>query len=340
MILVRAPFRISFVGGGTDLRDFYSKYPGRVLSTSIDKYMYIALNRTPLVNKVSARYSKSETVSHPNELQHTRVKAALLDLGITNNIEVASFAPLPSGTGLGSSSSFSVALAKALNAYLGKKIDKREAAEAACRLEIELLKEPIGKQDQYAAAFGGFNIIQFNADETVTVEPVLADFKKTLGLQAHSLLFFTGLTRDASSVLTKQKANTEKKFEVLKAMSDSVFDFRDRFVGGDFQGMGKMLHEGWTMKKTLASNVSNPALDALYAAGMNNGAWGGKVLGAGGGGCILFLAPVEKQLAIRKALAETAKTHTLHESKEIPFQFVQSGVETIFNGDHLGTTLS
>lgn len=334
MIVSRAPMRISFVGGGTDLASFYKRHPGRVISATIDKFVHVVLNRTPLVDKVSARYNLSETVDSPNELKHTRIKAALMDMGITKGIEIASFATLPVKTGLGSSSSFSVALLKALNTYQGKKIDRVALAEAASRLEIELVGEPIGKQDQYAAAFGGFNVFQFNADGTVLVKPVLMGYSARFMLQDHILLFFTGITRDAASVLTEQKANVEKKFEVLKKMSDSVPDFESRLVKGDLRGLGTMLHEGWLMKKTLASNVSNPTIDGLYDAGMVAGAWGGKVLGAGGGGCLLFLVPPAKRAGVFQALQATAKAKGLAGAKEIPVGFVQSGAEILHNSDH------
>jgi D-glycero-alpha-D-manno-heptose-7-phosphate kinase len=333
MIITRAPMRISFLGGGTDLPDFYKRYPGRAISTAIDSYVYIVLNRTPLVHKVSARYSISETVDHPSKLQHTRIKAALLDLDITRNIEIGSFAPLPAKTGLGSSSSFSVALLKGLCAFTGRKTDRREIAEAACRLEIDLLKEPIGKQDQYAAAFGGFNVFQFDANGSVDVKSVLLDYKKSLGLEDHLSLFFTGITRSASSVLSEQKSNIDKKFETLKKMSDSVPEFQDRLLAGDFRGLGEMLHMGWLQKKTLASNVSNGIIDDLYDAGMSAGAWGGKVVGAGGGGCVMFLSSLEKKDAIQKAVSVVAEKNGLHEFSRIPVNFVQSGVEIIYNTD-------
>ena len=334
MIVVRAPLRISFVGGGTDLPGFYRKYPGRVISTAVDKLVYVVVNRTPLIHKVSARYAIAETVDHPSELQHTRIRAALLDLGIHKNIEIASFATLPSKTGLGSSSSFSVALVKALNAFLGKKLNPGEAAEAASRLEIELVGEPIGKQDQHAAAFGGFNVIQFNPDNTVDVRPVLLDYKKRLGLENHLLLFFTGLTRAASSVLTEQKANIDKKFETLKEMADSVPEFEARLTSGDFRGLGEMLHQGWLKKKSLASNVSSGVIDKLYDAGMSAGAWGGKVVGAGGGGCAMFLAPIEKKPAVREAVKRAAADNNLIEFQEIPVKFAQAGAEILYNADY------
>lgn len=339
MIVVRAPMRISFVGGGTDLPDFYHRYPGQVISATIDKFVHVVINRTPLVDKISARYSVAETVDSPSELQHTRIKAALLDLGIDKGLEIASFATLPVKTGLGSSSSFSVALMKALNAYLGKKLDKYEAAEAAARLEIQLVGEPIGKQDQYAASFGGLNMFKFNKDDSVEAKPILLDYRKRLDLENHILLFFTGITRAASSVLTEQRSNIDKKFQTLKEMADSIPEFSAMLLEGDFRSLGEMLHDGWLKKKTLASNVSNQTIDKLYDAGMKSGAWGGKVAGAGGGGCVMFISPVEKKAAVRDAVAGAAKEHDLKEFKEIPIHFVQSGAEILYNGDQLPTTL-
>ena len=331
MIISSAPMRISFAGGGTDFPEFYSKYPGRVISTAIDKFIFIAINHAPYTNHVAARYSLSEEVSHPSELKNTRIRAALLDLGIEKNIEIGSFAPIPSRTGLGSSSTFSVALMKGLNAYIGKKLDKREVAEAACRLEIDLVKEPIGKQDQYAAALGGFNVLQFNANGVVDVEPVLLDYKKRMLLESHLILFFLGTTRDASSVLTDQKANIGKNFETLKRMSDSVLVFKEAVVHADFQSAGEILLEGWTMKKQLASAISNPGIDELYEIAMSGGAWGGKILGAGGAGCLMMLAPLERRAAVVDALRVAAQNGGFEGACEVPVGFVQAGAEIVIN---------
>lgn len=334
MIIVRAPLRISFVGGGTDLADFYRLYPGRVISTAIDKYIYVAINRTPLIKKISARYSMVEIADHPSELKNDRIRAALLDLGIYNNIEIGTFSHLPGQTGLGSSSSFSVALMKGLHTCLGKKIDKYEAAEAACRLEIELLKEPIGKQDQYASALGGFNTLQFNNDGTVTDERVMLDYKKRLDLESHMLIFFTGIERPASSVLTEQRQNISQKFESLKEMADLVPVFKEHLLKGDFKALGEILHQNWMKKKTLASNVSNSLIDEMYEAGIRCGAWGGKVLGAGGGGCLLFLAFPDKKSAIRNELYKIAQRNNLSKCVEVPVRIAQGGVEVIINTDN------
>jgi len=331
MILVRAPLRISFVGGGTDLPEFYRKHPGRVVSATIDKYVYVLINPTPLVDKFTIKYQKTEIVDHPNELEHTRLKAALLDLGLVKSgLEVGSFADLPAKTGLGSSSSFSVALLRGLHAHLGRTLSSREAAEEASRLEIELVKEPIGKQDQYAAAFGGFNVFQFNADGAVEVRPVLVDFRKRASLEEHLLLFFTGITRPASSVLTEQRSRMDQHFETYVSMAESVPEFARRVLEGDVRGMAHMLHEGWVRKRSLAPSVSSSVLDGLYEAGLAAGAWGGKILGAGGGGCLLFLAPPAAHAAVRRAMAERAEREQLPGFKEIGVRTVQSGTDLVY----------
>lgn len=331
MIIVRTPLRISFVGGGTDLPEFYRRYPGRVVSATIDKYIFVVVNPTPLISRFTTKYDKTESVVHPNALEHTRVKAALLDLGINHGIEIGSFVDLPGRTGLGSSSSFSVGLMKGLHAFSGRRLSREEAAHAASRLEIELVGEPIGKQDQYAAAYGGINMFQFNPDESVAVEPLLLDFRARRKLEKHLMLFYTGITRNASAVLTDQRKKIDERFETYKEMSDSVPVFRDLMLAGDVRGMADMLREAWGRKKSLSSGISNVLIDNLYEAGIAAGAWGGKILGAGGGGCLLFIAPPEAQEAVRKRLAGAAAQNALAEFREIPVKFVQSGADVVFH---------
>jgi D-glycero-alpha-D-manno-heptose-7-phosphate kinase len=331
MIVVRAPMRISFVGGGTDLPEFYKRHGGMVISATIDKFVYVVINGTPLIDKISARYTKSETVDHPSKLQNDRIREALLDMRVKNGVEFGSFASLPGRTGLGSSSSFSVALMKGLHAYLGSKIDKVGAAEAASRLEIELLGEPIGKQDQYAASFGGFNVFEFKKDGTVNVEPIPLGYKTRLALEKQMLVFFTGISRDASKVLSKQRDNIKERSETLKEMAESVPDFTAKLLAEDFKGMAGMLHEGWLRKKSLANNVSSRTIDELYKTGIDSGAWGGKLLGAGAGGCVLFVAPRRRHTQIKEAMAEAAIKKKLTEFREIPIKFVQSGTEVLLN---------
>lgn len=340
MIIVRAPLRISFVGGGTDSPDFYRKHTGRVISTAIDKYVYVAINPTPLMKEVVARYSQFEIAEHPSQIKNDRIREALLDLGIYGNIDITTFSDLPVKTGLGSSSSFSVALIKGLHAYLGKKIDQRESAEKAARLEIELLNQPIGKQDHYAAAFGGFNIFQFNSDDTVDVQPVFLDYKTRLDFQKHLLLYFTGITRESSSVLTEQKTKIDENLDSLKQLAEMPLEFKERLMKADFKGIGKLLHDNWLKKRNLASNVSNPIIDELYQTALNAGAWGGKILGAGGGGCFIFVAEPEKLSFIKEALDNVALKHQLVEAKSIPFNFVQSGVEILMDHSRLNNELT
>lgn len=333
MIIARAPTRISFVGGGTDLPAFYQRSTGRVISSAIDKFIYVAVSRPPLVRGVSARYSVSEIVDHPRQLKNDRIREALTHLGILNNVDVSSFSEVPIKAGLGSSSSFSVALIKALCLSRGEKIDGGKNAELASHLEINLVGEPIGKQDHYASAFGGFNIFQFNSDHSVNIIPMRLNFKLRAAFTDHLSLFFTGITREASSILVRQTANIENKYDVLRQMADSVFEFRDKLMAGDFKALGQMLHDGWLLKKTLASGISNPIVDDLYAAGIGAGAWGGKILGAGGGGCLLFASPLSAKPAIKEALARVARKNSLGDFTEIPFNFVQSGSEVLLNNN-------
>lgn len=333
MIIVRAPLRVSFVGGGTDTSDFYTKSTGRVLSAAINKYVYVTVTATPF-QQITARYSVGETVRNLKELKNDRIREALLVNGIMSGIEISTFSDLPGQTGLGSSSSFSVALVKALSLLRGRQLDSRMCAEEACRLEIDLVKEPIGKQDQYAAAFGGMNVFEFQADGTVAVDPVHLDFRRQLDFEKHLLLFFTGITRKASSVLSEQKENIskdKKHIQTLIAMAESVVPFRQALLKGDFETLGKLLHEGWARKRSLAHSVSNDVLDELYETALREGAWGGKVLGAGGGGCLLFVVHPEKREHVARALEALAAKQALAESSLIPFSFVHSGVEVVVN---------
>lgn len=336
MVVVRAPLRVSFAGGGTDFPDFYRQHTGRVISSTIDKFVYVVVHRTPLVPKVSAHCLVSETVDRVDKLRHTRVRAVLTDLKIGPGIEIGSFASLPAKTGLGSSSSFTVALLKGMHAARGTRIDPPELAEAASRIEIEMLGEPIGKQDQYAAAYGGCNIFEFRPDGTVAVEPVRLPSKTQMAFESHLLLFFTGTVRDAASVLREQKANIPQKAATLRDMASTVPEFAAHLARSDFRSMGAMLHEGWERKKSLAPRVSNGVLDEFYRAGRDAGAWGGKVTGAGGGGCVLFLAPPGRHRAVRQGVGEVARARALSEYCEIPVKLFPRGAEIILNHDERG----
>ncbi len=331
MIITRAPLRISFVGGGTDIEDFYKKYTGRVLSVTIDKFVYIVANPGVFSKQFIIKYSETESVFDPKEFKHDRFKEAIIKTGIKEGTEIATFADLPSKTGLGSSSSFSVALMKALYALQGKKLSKEDAAQAACELEIDILKEPIGKQDQYAAAYGGFNIIEFKKDGSVTVEPLFLDYTFKSKLEEHCMLFFTGMTRSASTVLSDQKKKLKDNLETYKKMSDSVPVMKEKLLAQDIKGVAEMLHEGWMQKKSLSSLISNTATDDLYETALKYGAWGGKLLGAGSGGCLLLIVPPEKHAKVRTELEKKATKLKLEGAKDIHFNFTQGGVDVLFN---------
>lgn len=333
MIITRAPLRISFVGGGTDIEEFYRQYTGRVISVTIDKFVYIVANPGTFSDKITVKYSETESVLNLEDLKHDRFKEAMSQAGVGPGIEIASFADLPYKTGLGSSSSFTVALVKALYSMQGKKISKEDVADKACKIEIDSLGEPIGKQDQYAAAFGGFNVIEFKTDGTIEVEPVFIDYLFKSKLEEHMMLFYTGMTREASSVLGEQKQKIKDNLETYKKMSDSVLVFKDKVLNSDIVGMAEMLDEAWMRKKTLASTVTNSQTDELYDVAKSNGALGGKILGAGGGGCLLFFVPPESRSKVRQALEKKAKELNLSDFKDIHFGFTQGGVDVLFNGN-------
>jgi D-glycero-alpha-D-manno-heptose-7-phosphate kinase len=305
MIITKTPFRISFVGGGSDLEAFYKNHPGAVLSTSINQYMYISSHKYFEPDQIRVKYSQTETVSQIADLKHPILKVVLEKFGL-NGIEISSIADIPGGTGMGSSSSFTVGLLHNLYAATGKKISKAELAEEACNIEINLLKEPIGKQDQYAAAFGGMNVLRFANDGTTTVEMVDLSTAAIEQLESNLLMFYMGSQRKASDILTEQQKNTsqEDKFEILKKMVDLVYDLQNALEAGHLSDMGKILHENWILKQQLASGISNPDINECYETALKNGALGGKLLGAGGGGFMLFYCAQDKQAQLTNALSK------------------------------------
>lgn len=318
MILVKAPLRISFVGGGTDFEDFYQHYPGRVISTTIDQSVYINVSRK-FDGDIRVSYSQTEIVPTRADVKHTIARAALEKLEIENNVEIVTLADVPSGTGLASSSAFAVGLLQGLHALKGETISTKQLAQEACDVEIDMLKEPIGKQDQYAVAYGGLNVIHFNSDVTVSrivLEPGLKD-----EFQKHLMFFYMGKARAAGSILKEQKENISAKFEVLKAMSDMVVPFGDALKHGNFKEVGELLHEGWMLKKELATNISYEEADLVYEFARCQGAWGGKILGAGGGGFLMLCVPPEKQEQIRRMLSW----------REVDIKFSNDGSKIVWN---------
>lgn len=331
MIIVRAPLRISFVGGGTDIGDFYHTHPGKVISATIDKYVYITINPAPLTRGIHARYSEVENVSHPKLLKNDRIRETMLQLGINNDLEIGVLSHLPVGTGLGSSSSFTVALVKGFSTYIGKRLSKHSIAQTACHIEINKLSQPIGKQDQYAATFGGINIFEFNPDETVTIKPITIHPQTISDLEDHTLIFYTGISRLATSILSDQKAKTKLNIQTLKKMTELVDPFQKMLQAANFKGLGQLLHQNWLNKKSLSPKISTPTIDELYTSSIKAGAWGGKILGAGGGGCLMYITSKKTKTPVREAILETAKKLKLQHFKEFSFKFATRGVEIVSN---------
>ncbi len=313
MIINRTPFRISFSGGGSDLADFYEQHDGCVLSTSINKYMYIIAHPFAVKDQIQVKYSKTELTRFAEEIKHPIIRKALELLDIPTGIEIASFADISAGTGLGSSSSFTVGVLHCLNSYLNNYVSKDYLAENACRIEIEELKEPIGKQDQYAAAFGGLNFIVFKQDGTVLVEPIMISSERVMSLQNNLLMFYTGSTRAANSILLEQKQNTsnnKEKVNSLIQMTALTKELRNVLFTGDLDDFGRILNEGWLLKQTLASKISNDRINHYYKKGITEGsALGGKLLGAGGAGYLLFYCQQEYQPALRSAMKGLTELH-------------------------------
>lgn len=326
MIITKTPFRISFAGGGSDLEEFYKHSPGAVLSTTVDKYMYISSHRFFDEDKVRLKYSKTETVTDLDDMQHPIVREVLRKFNIEGALEISSNADVPAGTGLGSSSSFTVGLLHNLHAINGQFVSKQKLAEEACEVEIEILREPIGKQDQYAAAFGGLNIFRFDPSGAVNVEKIHLQKDIFEALQMNLLMFFTGQQRSASSILEEQKDNMNmtSKVDLLKEMVALVDEMRSTIYSGNLHDFGNILNKGWIAKQQLASKISNPQINDLYAHALKNGALGGKILGAGGGGFLLLYCEQEHQARLRSALGNL---------RELNFKLENEGSKLIHVGD-------
>jgi D-glycero-alpha-D-manno-heptose-7-phosphate kinase len=325
VIITRTPLRISFAGGGTDLPAFSRRAPGAVVSTAIDKYIYITVNKK-FDARIRASYSTTEMVDRVEDLRHELIREALLLAGITGGIEITSISDIPSrGTGLGSSSAYTVGLLHALHAFAGRFAGAKRLAEEACRIEIDRLRRPIGRQDQYIAAYGGLQFIQFEG-ETVSVEPILpgAEFRETL--QEHLLLLYTGVTRDADTILSQQ----ERNLEYGTTMEDSVrlrnlaLDLRAALLDRRLTQVGEILDAGWAIKQRLASGVTTPAINEWYDRARRAGALGGKLLGAGGGGFLLLFAAPRDHAAIRDSLPDL---------RPMPFRFEPHGSRIIYVED-------
>jgi D-glycero-alpha-D-manno-heptose-7-phosphate kinase len=324
MIISRTPLRVSFFGGGSDLPAYYRRHGGAVLSTAIDKSVYVTVSRK-FDDAVRVSYSRTEEVARASEVNHPLVREALALLGIDGGVEITSVADIPArGTGLGSSSAFTAGLLNALHAHAGRHASAATLAEESCHIEIDRCHEPIGKQDQYAAAFGGFNFIRFNPDESVEVKKVICPPGVLAELQSRLLFFYTGVTRSASALLERQSANLAKPGAQSDATGELVHMAEAGFealCAGKLDLIGPMLDEAWGLKRQLNDGVSNALVDEAYDAARAAGAEGGKLLGAGGGGFLMFLAPPEQHKHVRDALASL---------RETPFSFAPHGSSIIF----------
>ena len=322
MIISKTPLRISFVGGGSDLKDYYQYSEGRVISATIDKYIYVILKER-FDNKIYINYSKKEIVDSIDKIEHDLVREALRKTGIKDSIEITTLADIPSeGSGLGSSSTVTVGLLHAFYAYKGEIVTKERLAKEACEIEINILGSPIGKQDQYATSFGNVNKITFKNDETVKVENLCLCDEQIRKFGSNILLFYTGKTRKADIVLSEQKKNTIKKSEIIKKMVDLVDPFAQHLKAKNYDELGKLLNKNWEYKKQLASKISNSHINDMYDIAMRAGAIGGKISGAGGGGFMMLYVPRDKQDNVREEMKDY---------RELPFMIDKHGSRIIFD---------
>lgn len=318
MIISKTPFRISFSGGGTDIREFYKIEPGAVLSATISRYMYIFLSRR-FDGNFRVCYSKTETVKKAGQIQHPIISECFDCLG-ENGVDMASIADIPEASGLGSSSSFAVGLTNAVSTFKGRYLDKEDLAREACRIEIEEIGEPIGKQDQYAAAFGGFNFIEFNEDETVEVKPVLCSPEIKDELNQSLMLIFTGLSGDKKAGDIIKTYDFEKRM-VLKEQKELAYDMKASLENGNsLSDFGLLLGESWKMKKQMSEHITTPEIELIHSRGLDAGALSGKLCGAGGRGFFLFFVERHNRDRLRKAMKPL---------REIPFRFVPEGSRII-----------
>ncbi len=322
MIISQTPLRISFFGGGTDLRSFYQIHDGAVLSVAIDRHVYVIVKRR-FDRMIRVSYTHTEMVERVEAIRHDLVREAMMVAGVGPGVEIVTLADIPSeGTGLGSSSSLTVGLLNALYSFEGEAKGAKELAELACHIEIERLGHPMGKQDQYIAAYGGLRHIRFHSDEsTECLDPEIPE--NHIGpLRARLLAFFTGQSRSSSSILEEQEARTAEHVDVLQAMCDQAQQAIEMLRRGRFDDFGRMLDEAWQLKRQLASNITNAAIEEMYTTARSAGALGGKLSGAGGSGFMLLYVPPERQDAVRAAMAGRT---------ELPIQFERRGSRITFH---------
>jgi D-glycero-alpha-D-manno-heptose-7-phosphate kinase len=322
LIIVQTPLRISFFGGGTDFSSFFMQEGGCVLSSAIDKYIFVTVKER-FDKKLRIGYTQTEMVDCVDEIQHELIREALRTTCIQSGVEITTMGDIPSeGSGLGSSSTVTVGVLHALYTFLGEIVSAEQLAREACKIEIDDLGKPIGIQDQYIAAYGNLRFIEFLPDGQVKTEKLELDSEFRRALNDRFLLFYTGMTRSADTILSEQKNNINDRISVLRELKQMAFQSRTNLENGDFDAFGSLLHQSWELKKKMAGAISNPTINDIYDTARRAGAVGGKITGAGGGGFILLYVPYEKQSAVRQALPNL---------QELPFRLESDGTKVIFN---------
>lgn len=322
MIIVQTPLRISLFGGGTDFPSFFKEEGGCVLSTAIDKYIFVTIKKR-FDNKLRIGYTKTEMVDDIREIKHDLIREALWKTKIDHGVEVTTMGDIPSeGSGLGSSSTVTVGSLHAMYTYNGEIVPTERLAKEACEIEVSTLGKPIGIQDQYIASYGGFRFLEFLPDENVACEKVKISERIKRELNNNLILFFTGITRSSSSILEEQKQNISNRLPTLRRMKELAKQARIELESGNIDAIGTFLEEGWQLKKQMANGISNGTIDEMYQKARRAGAQGGKITGAGGGGFILLYCPHDKQDSVREALKPL---------QELPFLMENDGTKVIFN---------
>jgi D-glycero-alpha-D-manno-heptose-7-phosphate kinase len=322
MIIVQTPIRVSLFGGGTDFPGYFQTEGGCVLSTAIDKYVFVTVKKR-FDDMVRVGYTRTELVEDVSQVQHELIREALCKTGIRRGVEVTTMADIPSaGSGLGSSGAVTVGALHAMYIYQGELVLAERLAREACEIEIETLSKPVGVQDQYIAAYGGFRWMEFKPGGEISLERIQLPSPMERELNESLILFFTGITRDSSSVLAEQESMIEDRLATLREIGDMAREARTQVVAGNFEAIGPLLHESWGLKRRLASKVSNEVIDEMYDSARRAGAMGGKITGAGGGGFLLLHCPNGRRSAVR---------HALRGLRELPFQFEPDGSKVIFN---------
>ncbi len=322
MVITQTPLRLSLAGGGSDLAEFYRDGAGRVISTAIDKYIFVIVKER-FDDKIVLNYSRKEIIDDVSEIDHELIREAMLRTGVSRGVEISTLADIPSeGSGLGSSSSLIVGLLNAMYMYRSEQVTAERLAREACEIEIQRCGKPIGKQDQYAAAYGGLHVYTFHPDESVGVDVVELPARALWQFGSSLMLFYTGRTRKSAEILTEQKQHTCNRRSHLEAMLPLVDVIRDSLCRGRYEDVGRALHEGWTLKKKMASRVSDDEIDGIYSRAREAGAIGGKIAGAGGGGFLLLYVPPQHQEKVRAALSGMF---------ELAFLPERDGSKVIFN---------